>query len=89
MARMHRTQIHLGDEEIRLLELESEATGASRAELIRRAILDRYGSGATASRSRPSFIGSVSSGRIDALEAKDWVRREWDKRWPPGEEQTG
>ena len=86
---MHRTQIHLGDEEIRLLELESTATGASRAELIRRAILDRYGTGPTAPRARPRFIGSASSGRIDATEAKEWVRREWDKRWPSEKERSG
>jgi len=86
---MHRTQIHLGDEEIRLLELESSATGASRSELIRRAILDRYGNGSAAPRARPRSIGIASSGRIDATEAKDWVRREWDRRWPPPEERSG
>lgn len=88
MARMTRTQIHLGDEEIQLLERQVLATGASRSELIRRAIRERYGAEPSPPR-RPSFIGSVSSGRIDATEAKEWARREWDKRWPPVEEQPG
>ena len=86
---MHRTQIHLGDEELRLLELESAATGASRAELIRRAILDRYGGGPTAPRRRPRSIGMGASGRIGAVNAKEWVRREWDREHPPPGKRAG
>jgi hypothetical protein len=38
-----RTQITLTDEELELLDHEAKATGASRAELIRRAIHTAYG----------------------------------------------
>lgn len=40
---MTRTQIYLGEEEIELLERASAATGASRSELIRRAIQNTFG----------------------------------------------
>lgn len=41
---MHRTQIYLDDEETGLLSRASVSTGASRSELIRRAIRTQYGS---------------------------------------------
>ncbi len=41
---MTRTQIYLGTEELELLDREVEATGASRSELIRRAVRWAYGS---------------------------------------------
>lgn len=40
---MHRTQIYLNDEEADLLGRASVRTGASRSELIRRAIRRQYG----------------------------------------------
>ena len=40
---MVRTQIHLAAEDIELLDRVAAETGASRAELIRRAIRERYG----------------------------------------------
>ncbi|MGH3449050.1 MAG: CopG family transcriptional regulator [Nocardioidaceae bacterium] len=40
---MHRTQIYLDDEEADLLGRVAERTGASRSELIRRAIRTQYG----------------------------------------------
>lgn len=43
---MIRTQIHLDADVIELLDREAARTGASRAELIRRAVRDRYGTGA-------------------------------------------
>jgi hypothetical protein len=51
-----RTQIYLGDEELELLERATSITGASRSELIRRAVRRTYGTGTTAD-------------RIEALEA--------------------
>ncbi|WP_203804578.1 ribbon-helix-helix protein, CopG family [Mycobacterium heckeshornense] len=39
-----RTQITLNDEEVELLDRAAEASGASRSELIRRAIRSTYGS---------------------------------------------
>lgn len=40
---MHRTQIYLRDDDVVALDAESARTGASRAELIRRAIRLQYG----------------------------------------------
>lgn len=51
---MHRTQIYLDKYEIALLARESARTGASRSELIRRAVRTQYGS-------------DTSEGRLAAL----------------------
>jgi metal-responsive CopG/Arc/MetJ family transcriptional regulator len=40
---MHRTQIYLDDHEVALLTQVAERTGASRSELIRRAVRTLYG----------------------------------------------
>lgn len=40
---VHRTQIYLDDDEVALLTRESARTGASRSELIRRAVRSQYG----------------------------------------------
>jgi hypothetical protein len=40
---VHRTQIYLDDHEVTLLSQESARTGASRSELIRRAVRTQYG----------------------------------------------
>ena len=40
---MGRTQIYLGDEELELLDRVSRMTGASRSELIRRAVRSTFG----------------------------------------------
>ncbi len=39
---MHRTQVYLGEDDIERLDAESARTGASRSELIRRAIRVQY-----------------------------------------------
>lgn len=82
MARMTRTQIHLGDEEIQLLDAEARATGASRSELIRRAVRELYGGVRSPQRRRSRLIGIMSSGRIDAANDEEWLRQEWDRLWP-------
>jgi len=43
IVRMVRTQISLADDDVELLERAARMTGASRAELIRRAIREYYG----------------------------------------------
>lgn len=53
---MHRTQIYLDDEEVELLERTSRSSGASRSELIRRAVRALYGA-------------SSAEGRLAALRA--------------------
>lgn len=45
-----RTQIYLGKEEVALLDRQAERTGASRSELIRRAIRQQYSDADTASK---------------------------------------
>ena len=63
---MVRTQVYLGDTELELLERTERETGASRSELICRAVQSAYGEGAE------------TSGRLAALEraAGVWKRRE-------------
>ncbi len=80
---MKPTQIHLGETEIQLLEDESRATGASKSELIRRAIRERYAGEPSAPRRRPRSIGIAASGDIDAANDEEWLRREFDRLWPP------
>lgn len=75
---MTRTQISLGEEELRLLDAEVRLSGASRSELIRRAIRERYGG----ERRRPRSIGIMASGRIDAANDEEWLRQEWDRLSP-------
>lgn len=43
MAKMVRTQIHLEDDDLVVLDRVGRVTGASRSELIRRAIREAYG----------------------------------------------
>lgn len=80
---MTRTQIHLGEEEIQLLDAEARETGASRSELIRRAVRERYGSEKPPQRRRSRLVGMISSGRIDAANDEEWLRQEFDRLWPP------
>jgi Arc/MetJ-type ribon-helix-helix transcriptional regulator len=47
-----RTQIYLGDEELELLDRAAATTGASRSELIRRAVRDSYGERSTTEKMR-------------------------------------
>ena len=53
---MGRTQIYLGDEELELLDRVARATGASRSELIRRAV-------------RSTFGEKTKTEKLDALDA--------------------
>lgn len=53
---MHRTQIYLDDDETNLLAQEAARTGASRSELVRRAVRAQYGV-------------ATSQGRLAALRA--------------------
>lgn len=72
---MGRTQIYLGDDELELLDRVTRATGASRSELIRRAIRSTFGEKTKAERIRAleetagSFRGQRATGAdyVDAL----------------------
>ena len=67
---MSRTQIYLGEEELELLERASRETGASRSELIRRAV-------------RATFGAAERSERLRALRASAGG---WSARGPSGAE---
>jgi hypothetical protein len=66
-AGMGRTQVYLGQEELGLLDRAAEETGASRSELIRRAI-------------RRTFGEESREARLEALRrsAGSWKRRRFD-----------
>jgi Arc/MetJ-type ribon-helix-helix transcriptional regulator len=57
---MGRTQIYLGDEELELLDRVGRATGASRSELIRRAIRSTFGARTKAERLQ-ALLGSAGT----------------------------
>ena len=77
MARMIRTQSLLGERHVRALERAERDTGASRSELVRRAIEDKYG----AQRAPlPRSIGIVSRGTIDAAQDEEILERDWGPR---------
>lgn len=65
---MHRTQIYLDDEELALIAQESRRSGASRSELIRRAIRRQYG-------------GQAAEDRLAALQAAAGM---WQERTTTG-----
>lgn len=65
---VHRTQIYLDDEEAELLGRAADRTGASRSELIRRAIRNQYG-------------GQTAQTRLAALRASAGV---WQDRSATG-----
>jgi Arc/MetJ-type ribon-helix-helix transcriptional regulator len=64
---MSRTQVYLGQEELKLLDRVAAETGASRSELIRRAI-------------RTTFGKTSQEARLEALRrsAGSWKRRHFD-----------
>jgi metal-responsive CopG/Arc/MetJ family transcriptional regulator len=74
---MHRTQVHLDDRHIRALDRAARETGASRSELIRRAIDIVYDG--SAPRRWPRSIGSVSVG-IDAARDEEILEQDWGRR---------
>jgi Arc/MetJ-type ribon-helix-helix transcriptional regulator len=65
---MRRTQVYLGEDELDLLERASRETGASRSELIRRAV-------------RATFGAKESSKRLRALQVSAGG---WSARGPSG-----
>lgn len=76
---MSRTQVYLGDGELELLERASRDTGASRSELIRRAVRTTFGEQGADEKLRAlkasagSWSGRRSSGAeyVDAIRAGD------------------
>jgi Arc/MetJ-type ribon-helix-helix transcriptional regulator len=79
---MGRTQIYLGDGELELLDRVSRATGASRSELIRRAIRSTFGERSKDERLRAlqASAGSWQGRTFTGAEYVDAVRGDLDER---------
>jgi Arc/MetJ-type ribon-helix-helix transcriptional regulator len=80
---MGRTQVYLGEEELELLDRVSQETGASRSELIRRAVQSSFGRQGKDARlsalraSAGSWRGRRGSGAeyVDAMRGSDLNER--------------
>lgn len=79
---MGRTQIYLGDEELQLLERVSQATGASRSELVRRAVRTTFGEKTKAEKLRAleASAGSWRRRPFTGAEYVDGIRGDLDAR---------
>lgn len=73
---MSRTQVYLGDDELELLERASRETGASRSELIRRAVRTTFGEQAKDEKLRAlrSSAGSWRGRRATGADFVDAIR---------------
>jgi hypothetical protein len=69
---MERTQIYLGVEDVELLDREAERTGASRSELIRRAIQAQYSKPDVGTR-RAALRASAGSWRSRRFTGAEYV----------------
>ncbi|HSL81331.1 MAG TPA: CopG family transcriptional regulator [Thermoanaerobaculia bacterium] len=79
---MTRTQVYLRDEELELLDRLSAATGASRSELIRRAIHGAFGQPSKSERLRAleRSAGSWKGRELTGAEYVDRVRGDLNQR---------
>jgi Arc/MetJ-type ribon-helix-helix transcriptional regulator len=79
---MGRTQIYLGDEELALLDRIAEETGASRSELVRRAIRQAFGEKSKADRLRAleASAGSWKDFPLTGAEYVDSIRGDLNER---------
>ena len=79
---VHRTQIYLDDDEVALLEQASRSTGASRSELIRRAVRTLYGAESAHARlaALRDSAGAWSSRTDTGAEYADGVRADLNQR---------
>ncbi|HZQ65691.1 MAG TPA: ribbon-helix-helix domain-containing protein [Gaiellaceae bacterium] len=75
---MVRTQIHLSDDDIERLDAEARRTGASRSELIRRAIRARYPSpakrGKTPDERRAAILAAAGAWRDRTFTGEEYTR---------------
>ncbi len=79
---MGRTQVYLGDDELELLDRVAQATGASRSELIRRAVRSTYGEKTTAEKLRAldKSAGSWTGRRPTGADYVDALRGDLNER---------
>lgn len=77
-----RTQIYLGEEELELLDRVARATGASRSELIRRAVRSTFGERTKAEKVRSLEVsaGSWRGRRFTGGEYVDAIRSDLNER---------
>jgi Ribbon-helix-helix protein, copG family len=77
-----RTQVYLGEDELGLLDRAAKTTGASRSELIRRAVRESFGGGARADR-KAALAASAATWKdrsFTGAEYVDAVRGDLDER---------
>lgn len=76
-----RTQVYLGEDELQLLDRVGQATGASRSELIRRAVRSTFGEKTKAERLE-AIEASAGSWRTRRLTGAEYVdtRRDLNER---------
>jgi Arc/MetJ-type ribon-helix-helix transcriptional regulator len=79
---MARTQVYLGDEELELLDQAARAVGASRSELIRRAVRESFGLKTKADRRRAlqASAGSWKGRSFTGAEYVDALRGDLNER---------
>jgi Arc/MetJ-type ribon-helix-helix transcriptional regulator len=79
---MGRTQIYLGDEELELLDRVGRATGASRSELIRRAVRRTFGEKTNAEKVQAlqASAGSWRDRPFTGAEYVDTIRGDLNER---------
>jgi Arc/MetJ-type ribon-helix-helix transcriptional regulator len=77
-----RTQIYLGKEELELLDRVARATGASRSELIRRAVRSAFGEKTKAEKLRAldASAGSWRDRRFTGAQYVDTIRGDLNER---------
>ncbi len=77
-----RTQIYLGEDELELLDRVARATGASRSELVRRAVRNTFGEKTKAERLRAleASAGTFRGRRMTGADYVDALRGDLDER---------
>lgn len=77
-----RTQIYLGEQELELLDRVTRATGASRSELIRRAVRSAYGEKSVAAKlcALDASAGSWTERHLSGTEYVDAIRGDLSER---------
>jgi metal-responsive CopG/Arc/MetJ family transcriptional regulator len=74
MSRLVRTQIHLSEDELVLLDAAAKATGASRSELIRRAVRERYGGEASLAERKARARRAFGAWKDRSFTGEEYVR---------------
>jgi Arc/MetJ-type ribon-helix-helix transcriptional regulator len=79
---MGRTQVYLGKEELELLDRVARGTGASRSELIRRAVRHTFGERSKDDKLRAleASAGSWTDRRVTGAEYVDVIRGDLNER---------